>query len=102
MNTMNSLGYEVRSKNAGPFWLTVDIFGRDAKVYEQLCGNVHLQPGPIAGLLRTDQQKIKIFHVAPLNVIKVSVPRPVMQGAISDRDMHGAQWACLVYKALAE
>ena len=36
------------------------------------------------------------FDIRDLNVIKFSFPRPVVQGARADRDMHGAQWAILL------
>ncbi len=37
------------------------------------------------------------FHALPeLNTIKISLPRPQVQGSRTDRDMHGAQWGLLV------
>jgi hypothetical protein len=39
---------------------------------------------------------LKRFDIPALNVVKFSVPRPVVQGTRADRDMHGAGWACLL------
>ncbi|GAA5231625.1 DUF4387 domain-containing protein [Verticiella sediminum] len=94
-------GYHIRSKNAGPFWLTIDIFCDDAGVYRRMCDEPLLGPEAIGRLLRTSPEGIKTFHVDALNVIKISLPRPVVQGALEDRDMHGAQWANLVRESLA-
>lgn len=50
----------------------------------------------MAQLYGTPQQLLKRFDIAELNVIKFSLPRPVVQGSRADRDMHGAQWAALL------
>ena len=42
---------------------------------------------------------IKRFDIADLMVVKFSIPRPVVQGAAADRDMHGAQWSMLLEEA---
>jgi uncharacterized protein DUF4387 len=39
---------------------------------------------------------IKRFDIGSLNVVKFSLPRPVVQGTRRDRDIHGAQWANLL------
>jgi Domain of unknown function (DUF4387) len=92
--------YYVRSKNAGPFWLTIDFFCDDAAAFKRLLKDSRLSATWIANLLRTKSDQVKIFRLERLNVIKISLPRPVVAGAIADRDMHGAQWACLVKEAL--
>lgn len=93
-------GYHIRSKNAGPFWLTVDVFCDDTQTFRRLCEEPLLAPPAIARLLRADEGSIKTFHIEALNVIKISLPRPVVQGSLQDRDMHGAQWANLVRESL--
>lgn len=86
-------GYEIRSKSAGPYWLTFDIFCANAEVYQQLCKEPLLSEPAMAALLHGDPQQVKVFHLASLYVIKISLPRPVVQGSLHDRDMHGAQWS---------
>ncbi|GAA4338382.1 hypothetical protein GCM10023144_35360 [Pigmentiphaga soli] len=92
--------YAIRSKNAGPFWLTIDIFCDDAATYRRMCDEPRLGAGAIADLLKADAGSVKIFRIEALNVIKISLPRPVVQGAVADRDMHGAQWAYLLQEKL--
>ena len=93
-------GYHIRSKNAGPFWLTIDVFCDDAATFRRLCEEPRLAPTSIARLLRTDADSIRTFRIEALSVIKISLPRPVVQGCLEDRDMHGAQWANLVRESL--
>jgi len=94
MTTVGSVAQKVRSKNAGPFWVTIDIFCGTASAFARL--SAALKTEDIAGLYRQPSQLVKRFDIADLNVIKFSFPRPVVQGHRLDRDMHGAQWAVLV------
>lgn len=94
MPELGSLVSKVRSKNAGPFWLTVDIFCDDAATYERV--RAGLRDDVVARLFGVDRQVLKRFDIPALNVVKFSVPRPVVQGTRADRDMHGAGWGCLL------
>lgn len=94
MPELGSIVSKVRSKNAGPFWLTVDVFCDDAATYARVRDG--LQNATVAQLFGVDQQLLKRFDIPSLNVVKFSVPRPVVQGTRADRDMHGAGWACLL------
>jgi hypothetical protein len=85
---------KVRSKNAGPFWVTVDVFCGSAEAFEAV--RSVLRTEAVAALYRQPTQLIQRFDIAALNVIKFSFPRPVVQGSRDDRDMHGAQWAILL------
>ena len=85
---------KVRSKNAGPFWLTIDIFCGNAESYSDVTNR--LSSKAVAELFQTNSQTLKRFDIANLHVIKISLPRPATQGAIQDRDMHGASWAALL------
>lgn len=85
---------KIRSKNAGPFWVTVDVFCDTPAVFETLCNR--LENASVAQLYRVPAQLLKRFDIADLRVIKFSFPRPVVQGSAKDRDMHGAQFAALL------
>ena len=91
---LRTLVQKVRSKNAGPFWLTIDIFCGDAARYDAVVKR--LDSNAVADLFQTNSQTLKRFDIADLHVIKFSLPRPATQGAIADRDMHGASWAALL------
>ena len=94
MAELGTLVEKVRSKNAGPFWLTLDIFCGSQDVFERLRDS--LSSERVAQLFGIDQESMKRFDIASLNVIKFSLPRPQVQGEVSDRDLHGASWATLL------
>ncbi len=94
MSELGSLVSKVRSKNAGPFWLTIDVFCDDPATYERV--RQGLQDDVVARLYGVDRQLLKRFDIPSLNVVKFSFPRPVVQGTRTDRDMHGAGWGCLL------
>jgi hypothetical protein len=81
----------VRSKNAGPFWLTLDIFCGSDEVYDTLAADGVVTAERVAALYRVDPASVRVFRLANLHVIKISFPRPVPQGAAGDRDMHAGQ-----------
>lgn len=93
MTRLGDLVEKVRSKNAGPFWMTVDIFCGTPKAFAQVSA---LDTGRIAALFQTDAAQIRRFDIADLNVVKFSFPRPQVQGSIHDRDMHGAAFGALL------
>ena len=94
MSTLGEKVSRIRSKNAGPFWITIDIFCDKEEVYKDVC--MILDNSKIAKLLRVKGQDLKRFDIEELNVIKFSFPRKIPQGHILDRDMHGAQIAVLL------
>lgn len=93
-NRLGDLVLKVRSKNAGPFWVTIDVFcGRPevfAQVRDGLCN------AAVAALYDVPETQLKRFDIQDLRVVKFSFPRPVVQGSALDRDMHGAQYASLL------
>lgn len=94
MVELGAVAEKVRSKNAGPFWLTIDIFCGSKERFEFL--RAHLRDAEVAQLLGASLSELKRFDIEDLEVIKFSLPRPATQGALQDRDMHGAQWANLL------
>ena len=85
---------KIRSKNAGPFWITIDIFCGSKVVFDEI--RVRLDNLRIINLFQINGQTLKRFEIESLNVIKFSFPRQIIQGGILDRDMHGAQLAVLL------
>ena len=94
MSTLGEKVKKIRSKNAGPFWITVDVFCGDKKVYKDIRNK--LKNSKISNLFMISEQDLNRFEIDNLNVIKFSFPRKTIQGDIFDRDMHGAQLAVLL------
>lgn len=89
--TLADLALEVRSKNAGPFWVTMELFMRDADGYRLVANPDYLNENVIAGLYGISVESIQMFRLPELNVVKISFPRPVSQGTLRDRDIHAGQ-----------
>ncbi|NND90033.1 MAG: DUF4387 family protein [Granulosicoccus sp.] len=84
----------VRSKNAGPFWVTIDIFCGSVPAFNRIVAG--LTTRQVGDALGQPEAAVKRFDIASLHVVKFSVHRPVVQGHPADRDLHGAQWAVLI------
>ena len=92
--TLSDYVDSVRSKNAGPFWVTIDIFCGDEDAFKYVCEV--LTTNRVSEVMQQPVENIKRFEIPSLKVIKFSLPRPITQGHFKDRDMHGAQWAVLL------
>ncbi|WP_220446653.1 DUF4387 domain-containing protein [Nonomuraea deserti] len=89
--TLGERALEVRSKNAGPFWVTMELFMRDAEGYATVADEGFINEEVIARLYDLDPADVQIFRIPALNVVKISYPRPVAQGSLRDRDVHAGQ-----------
>jgi hypothetical protein len=89
--TIGEVAELVRSKNAGPFWQTLDVFFADDEAYREVVDAGVVNPAAIAELYRIPEGDVAIFELPSIRVIKISFPRPTAQGGVSDRDMHAGQ-----------
>jgi Domain of unknown function (DUF4387) len=87
--TLGDLAVEVRSKNAGPFWMTLEAFMPDDQTYR--IADALITAELISELYRVPPASVQIFRLPDLRVVKVSFPRPIAQGSLHDRDMHAGQ-----------
>lgn len=81
----------VRSKNAGPFWVTIDFFFSSRDNFEIYGESGSLSPALFATLYGTDPALVKRIPVPSLEMVKVSYPRACPQGWMGERDMHQGQ-----------
>jgi hypothetical protein len=91
MAELRDIARHVRSKNAGPFWVTVDIFFKDHADFDRYVRSASFGPEVFARLYGADPAMVKSIAVRSLNVLKVSYPRPQPQGWKGERDMHQGQ-----------
>jgi hypothetical protein len=89
--TVRDVAELVRSKNAGPFWQTLDVFLPDDDSYRLVAESSNLSEDVIARLYRVAVEDVKIFRLPSIRVVKISFPRPTTQGGVEDRDMHAGQ-----------
>jgi Domain of unknown function (DUF4387) len=81
----------VRSKNAGPFWVTVDLFFDGAESYAKHHDDPAISSEVIAAIYGVDPALVRRFPVSSLNMVKISYPRVTPQGGVHERDMHSGQ-----------
>lgn len=81
----------IRTKNAGPFLLTVDIMFPDAETYRHVANSGVLSVELMARTFKVPAEVVKLFHYDPANAIKVTIPRPVTSGSPEDTDLFGGQ-----------
>lgn len=82
----------VRSKNAGPFRLTLDILFKSRAVYEYVRETSQITPELVASLYRVPVGVITNFVLFdPGKAIKITMRRAVSSGAPADTDVYGAQ-----------
>ncbi|TCP82854.1 uncharacterized protein DUF4387 [Sphingomonas sp. PP-CE-1A-559] len=91
MPKLSNVCSHVRSKNAGPFWITVDLFFPDAGAFAHYSNAPSLTGSAIAAVFGVDPVSMKRFEVTHLSVLKFSYPRATPQGGTVERDMHGGQ-----------
>lgn len=91
MATINNLAAIIRSKNAGPFTMTLDILFDNAANYERVKKANVITPEKIAELYGLDPSIISVYFFETATAIKVTFPRKYPCGAFHDCDVYGAQ-----------
>ena len=81
----------IRSKAAGPYWITLDLFFTDRQAFQRHAEAAALQCDVVAGLFDVLEADVRRFVVPELMVVKLSYPRLHPQGGAVERDMHGGQ-----------
>ncbi len=89
--TLGEVADQVRSKNAGPFWITLDVFFKNEAGYQLVTSSAALSQQAIARLYQVDPTTVKYFELPSILALKISFPRPVTAGSFEDRDLHAGQ-----------
>jgi hypothetical protein len=81
----------VRSKNAGPTCLTLDLFFRDRPAYDRAVASQALQPGSVALRYGVQSSRVQRFELPDILALKLTLPRRCCAGDPGDGDVYGAQ-----------
>ncbi|ABO50399.1 conserved hypothetical protein [Desulforamulus reducens MI-1] len=82
----------IRSKNSGPYELTLDVIFKDQESYEAACKARVINKTTIAELYGIQEDDvIGIVEFSPANAIKATIVRPYPSGALGETDVYGAQ-----------
>ena len=91
MPKVREVCHVVRSKVAGPFWVTMDLMFDSKDNYDRFVNAPALSPEAVGKVYGVDPATIKRFPVPDLKVLKISYPRQNAQGGVGERDLHSGQ-----------
>ena len=82
----------IRSKNAGPFELTLDVLLKDQETFEKIRKADIMNKTVIAQLYKIPEEDVlSIVYFPNALAIKATIVRPLPSGAMGERDVYGAQ-----------
>ena len=81
----------IRSKNAGPFTLTLDLIFKNNESFEQVLNAPAFSTENIAKAYKVQGSEVKIHPFKAVKAIKISMPRLVSSGSPGDNDVYGSQ-----------
>ena len=79
----------LRSKNAGPLFITFDLIFNSKEDMEYV--EARLKKADVAKAYGVDEDKIDIISYAMVNSIKITFPRKNISGSLADNDIYGCQ-----------
>ncbi len=91
MAILGEIAKVVRSKNAGPFVMTLDIMFPSKETYEKVIASGFFSKKLFSDLYNIEIEKIIIYYYDIANTIKISMPRPFFQGDLGDGDNYAGQ-----------
>ncbi len=90
-SSLASLAQVIRSKNAGPAQLTIDVFFNDAQAYARALCSPAMTEAAIAQRYGLSASEVRRFALPDISAIKYSMPRMLCAGTPGDGDVYGAQ-----------
>ncbi len=81
----------IRSKNAGPFTLTLDIIFNCVEDFERVLNSPNFTAARIAQVYDKRVSEVKIHPFKAIKGIKIALPRTISSGAPGDNDVYGSQ-----------
>jgi hypothetical protein len=89
---MRDIAQLVRSKNVGPFLLTIDIIFNSKEVFEIAQSSKVLTAEFFSRLYQVEQTNVSIVWHEPALAFKATFPRPFTSGSLQDGDIYGGQY----------
>ncbi|MFC0470122.1 DUF4387 domain-containing protein [Halalkalibacter kiskunsagensis] len=82
----------IRSKNAGPYELTLDIIFKSPAIFQQVKESKVITKELIASLYHIPvKQVISVVEFEPAYAVKATIVRPRVAGSLGESDVYGAQ-----------
>ena len=82
----------IRTKNAGPYELTMDVLMKDDASFEWIREHNVINEDVIAKLYHLRKEDVLgIVYFPHARAVKATIVRPLPSGALGERDVYGAQ-----------
>lgn len=82
----------IRSKNAGPYELTLDVILKDGEMFDKIKTAGIINADMIAKLYKIPVKDVlSIVYFPNALAIKATIVRPLASGNMGERDVYGAQ-----------
>lgn len=91
----------IRSKNAGPFMLTLDLFFSSPDIRRAFLASGVLSPARIGSLYGVDVSQVQTYELPDIDAMKISFPRPIPSGEFGDTDITGGQQYAILVDMIA-
>jgi hypothetical protein len=91
MPKLKEIAKACKSKNAGPYELTLDIMFEDAQTFEKVRKTGVICPELIAKLYHVPVKSVVFTEFPPAHAYKATIERRIASGAVGDTDVYGAQ-----------
>ena len=91
MAKLKDIAKACKSKNAGPYELTLDIMFADASTFDKVKKTGVISPALIARLYRVPVESVVFTEFPPAHAYKATIERRIASGAVGDTDVYGAQ-----------
>jgi len=89
--TLYELATVIRSKNAGPFTLTIDLIFASEGDMDRTLKAPEFNRKSVAKLYSVPPETVAIHELRAACALKISLPRDIPSGAVGDRDVYGSQ-----------
>lgn len=89
---LRELASVIRSKNSGPYELTLDVLLKDDESFEKVVNSGVFNKALFANLYHTSEQNVlSVLTFPAARAIKATIVRPIASGSLGERDVYGAQ-----------
>jgi hypothetical protein len=91
MPRIRDIAKACKSKNAGPFEITIDVVFDERALFERVRATKVLGPELFARLYKVKPEDVIFTEYPAGNAFKATLPRLIPAGDIGDTDVYGAQ-----------
>jgi hypothetical protein len=88
---LDAIAKVIRSKNAGPCLLTLDVMLPDEASFSYVAARIAPLRRQVAERYGRSENEVAVLAFQPALAVKITLPRDIISGDVGDRDVYGAQ-----------